>query len=209
MLNNGQGWHAFCEPRAEPPVGNVTDMSNVTGNASSPPALVSFLEGSGPGSSTTGLNILHAKLAALTSKQVVHQFKVAQKQGAEESNETAPWLCEAASEWLCRGRWESSYRDHMLYLDELARKAEEELTPIGLATLFLSILFIALSAVGCIIGLIIRQRRVRAHLIQVELELAALRAFAPALERNGDAFSGSAKMIAGSSATPPQELAQA
>ena len=71
----------------------------------------------------------------------------------------------------------------MAYLDELAKLYEEEVSPLTLAFMFLGVLLFAGGAVGCIIGLVIRQKRIARQLIQAELELAALRVFAPQSER--------------------------
>uniref|UniRef100_A0A7S2C239 Dickkopf N-terminal cysteine-rich domain-containing protein n=1 Tax=Haptolina brevifila TaxID=156173 RepID=A0A7S2C239_9EUKA len=173
MLHLGQGWHAFCQPPLNRTAVSSASIQAAHSNTSEH-ALVSFLT-----ATSASLATFRTKLEKLTSKQAVHQFDVASKRGADQTNGSTPWLCEAASEWMCRSRWEASYKDHLSYLDEIARNAEDTLTPLGLATVFLAVLLVTLSAVGCIIGLVIRQRRVHAHLIQVELELAALRAFAP------------------------------
>ena len=90
LLEAGGGWHAFCQlPPVKP---NITSLD---ANASRATLL------NGGQLDPWGLSKLHDQLAKLSSHQILHQFKQAEKSGTDASNSTTPWLCERASEWLC------------------------------------------------------------------------------------------------------------
>ena len=94
-------------------------------------------------------------------------------------NQTS-WLCETgASEWACHNRWVSSAKSYLEYADELAREMEEELSPMTVALIALGSVGGALCILVIFVALCTHHRRVQSRLIQAELELDALRKFAP------------------------------
>jgi hypothetical protein len=152
LLNAGGGWHAFCRPAPVP--ANAT-FPNETLFLSHLHNTFERFKGA--------LNTLHSKEYATAHATM---------------NQTS-WLCERGkSEGLCDEEWHASNTDYYKYANGLAKGLEDDFEPITVVGVVLISVLSTLGLLMLVVALLIRRRRMKARLTQMELELHALRAFA-------------------------------
>ena len=155
LLEQGGGWHAFCQPH---PIEVNATIANET-------------------------KVRKGWFNQLSQLEMMSLFSLSRSNStsgaADLINKTA-WLCElGTTEWACKSKWVSSARSYYAYLDKVASDMEHELSPVAVFGIVLGSLFAAVCLFVLVVALVSHHNRVRSRLIQAELELDALRKFAP------------------------------